>query len=202
MKNLLLGLALGLLVVPTADADDQKTKAAVARKADAVTVPFLGNEKCPVTGRPVDKTKSVKHEGQTVWFCCGDCRKAGKEKPAAMVAKAYAKPVAVKNEKCPVSGQPIAEGKGKVVTFQGKQVRVCCGKCEKAFPKAPKVHLAKALNPKLKDAGNELCPIMNKPVKDDEFVVYKNKIVKICCPGCDKKLEANPKVLDKIVAEG
>ena len=201
MKNLLLGAALSLLVLPTATADNEKTPA-VAKKADEVTVPFLGNEKCPISGRPVDAKKSLKHEGQAVYFCCGNCLAKGKDDAKAMVAKAYAKTVAVKNEKCPISGRPIAEGKGKTVAFQGKEVRVCCGNCEKAFPKSAKVNLAKALNPKLKDAGNKKCPVMDKPVKDDQFVVYKNTIVKICCPGCDKKIKANPKLLDEVVADG
>jgi YHS domain-containing protein len=36
---------------------------------DAIAV----NEVCPVSGEPIDKTKSVEFEGRKVYFCCDHC---------------------------------------------------------------------------------------------------------------------------------
>jgi YHS domain-containing protein len=31
------------------------------------------NEKCPVSGEPIDKTKSLEFEGRKIYFCCDHC---------------------------------------------------------------------------------------------------------------------------------
>ena len=36
---------------------------------DAIAI----NEACPVSGEPIDKTKSVEFEGRKVYFCCDHC---------------------------------------------------------------------------------------------------------------------------------
>jgi YHS domain-containing protein len=36
---------------------------------DAIAI----NEVCPVSGEPIDKTKSVEFEGRKVYFCCDHC---------------------------------------------------------------------------------------------------------------------------------
>ena len=47
---------------------------------DAIAV----NESCPVSGEPIDKTKSVEFEGRKVYFCCDHCvDKYKKDHPTA-----------------------------------------------------------------------------------------------------------------------
>jgi len=47
---------------------------------DAIAV----NETCPVSGEPIDKTKSVEFEGRKVYFCCDHCvDKYKKDHPTA-----------------------------------------------------------------------------------------------------------------------
>ena len=47
---------------------------------DAIAI----NETCPVSGEPIDKTKSVENEGRKVYFCCDHCvEKYKKDHPAA-----------------------------------------------------------------------------------------------------------------------
>jgi len=47
---------------------------------DAIAV----NESCPVSGEPIDKTKSVEFEGRKVYFCCDHCMdKYKKDHPTA-----------------------------------------------------------------------------------------------------------------------
>ena len=47
---------------------------------DAIAI----NETCPVSGEPIDKTKSMEFEGRKVYFCCDHCvEKYKKDHPAA-----------------------------------------------------------------------------------------------------------------------
>jgi YHS domain-containing protein len=47
---------------------------------DAIAI----NETCPVSGEPIDKTKSVEFEGRKVYFCCDHCvEKYKNDHPAA-----------------------------------------------------------------------------------------------------------------------
>ncbi len=47
---------------------------------DAIAI----NEACPVSGEPIDKTKSVEFEGRKVYFCCDHCiEKYKKDHPTA-----------------------------------------------------------------------------------------------------------------------
>jgi YHS domain-containing protein len=42
------------------------------------------NEVCPVSGEPIDKTKSLEFEGRKVYFCCDHCvEKYKKDHPSA-----------------------------------------------------------------------------------------------------------------------
>jgi len=42
------------------------------------------NEVCPVSGEPIDKTKSLEFEGRKVYFCCDHCiEKYKKDHPGA-----------------------------------------------------------------------------------------------------------------------
>ena len=42
------------------------------------------NEVCPVSGEPIDKTKSLEFEGRKVYFCCDHCvEKYKKDHPTA-----------------------------------------------------------------------------------------------------------------------
>jgi hypothetical protein len=73
----------------------------------------------------------------------------------------------VVNEKCPFSGKAVKAG--KVAIFN-----VCCSKCAKKAAAD-----VKALVKKVK-AGNDKCPISNKPAK-------KKIVVGFCCENCVDK---------------
>lgn len=121
------------------------------------------NTVCPVSGKPVDATKTLAFEGKTIGFCCDNCPKtfqkdpkkfASKIKadaaPAAVPAtpakpgekkpddkkKPAAAPAAAANEKCPVSGQPVDAS--VTVAFEGKTVGFCCDNCKGKFEAEPK----------------------------------------------------------------
>lgn len=42
---------------------------------------------CPVSGKPIDATKVVEHDGRKVYFCCDGCPDAFKKEPAKFTSK-------------------------------------------------------------------------------------------------------------------
>src|SRR5687768_6340316 len=78
-------------------------------KATSAAKPI--NTTCPVSGKPVDPTKTLVHEGKTVGFCCENCPKAFEKEPAKFVSKikADAKPEEKKpEEKKPEEKKTVA----------------------------------------------------------------------------------------------
>jgi YHS domain-containing protein len=51
------------------------------------------NSTCPVSGKPVDPTKTVLYEGQLIAFCCNDCKAKFEKDPKPFLAKLKLKPV-------------------------------------------------------------------------------------------------------------
>lgn len=45
------------------------------------------NDKCPVSGKPVDATKTVTHDGKLIAFCCDKCVACFKQDPKHILAK-------------------------------------------------------------------------------------------------------------------
>ena len=87
------------------------------------------NKNCPVSGKEVDGSKSVKY---TVPFCCEKCVAKFEKDPNAHLA-AVAKG---EKGKCIFSGKECAE----TVDIQ---IAVCCAKCEKKVKAAPQKCIAK-----------------------------------------------------------
>lgn len=111
--------------------------------ADVQTTAFLGNEACPMSGKPVDKAVSVESNGENVYFCCPMCAGKAAGHEAEMVAKAYAHPTAVGNATCPISGHDV-DGTS-AATWQGHEVGLCCGDCAAKFAENPAGNTAKAM---------------------------------------------------------
>jgi predicted small lipoprotein YifL/YHS domain-containing protein len=102
-----------------------------ASPAAETTMLFLGNTTCTTSGHPAKPENFVEHGGQRAYFCCSKCVASAEADPAAAVAKAYAKPTAVGNTVCPVSGKAVNSDDS--VTWQGHEVALCCGRCKKTF---------------------------------------------------------------------
>lgn len=166
------------------------------KKAEVINV-FLGNETCPVSGKAVKKGLSVDVEGQKVYVCCKDCVAKVKADGKAMLAVAYKDVKAVDNKTCPVSGHAIEAGKAKEVTWQGRKFNLCCGDCEKAFAKEPMIAAAKAIYG-AEDLKNAKCPVMDEASEADKLVIYKGKIVRLCCDDCHHDFAKDP---DKFFAK-
>ena len=161
-----------------------------------VIVPFFGNEKCPSTGKAVSHEQSLEVEGQRVYFCCKNClakaKSSSKTDQAALVAAAYKEVKAVGNKSCPVSGKAIEAGKGKEETWQGHKVTLCCPNCEKAFQKEPMVVTTIATYG-CEDLKNAKCPVQpDQAAGGDNVVVYKGKLIRLCCDDCPKDFAKEP----------
>lgn len=120
------------------DADPEK----FAAKIDGTAAAKPANATCPVSGEPVDLAQTSVFQGQTVAFCCANCKAKFDAEPAKFAAKlgieVKAAPI---NDKCPVSGEPVDPAHTSV--YEGKVVGFCCGNCKKKFDADPKKFAAK-----------------------------------------------------------
>ena len=95
----------------------------IALAADTV------NKKCPISGKAVDSSKSVKY---TASFCCEKCVAKFQKDPTAHAAKV----AKAEKGKCAFSGKAAGES-------VDIHIGVCCGKCEKKVKADPGKFLAK-----------------------------------------------------------
>lgn len=67
-----------------ADGDDLL---ALVFSKEALEKGFTLQNKCPVSGKDIDPTKTVEYKGEKVYFCCPNCPKAFENDPAKFAAK-------------------------------------------------------------------------------------------------------------------
>ncbi|TWT39919.1 hypothetical protein KOR42_50410 [Thalassoglobus neptunius] len=85
---------------------------------------------CPVSGKDIDKTHSLKHLEANVYFCCPNCPKAFEANTEKFAPKANHQVVVTKQAKqvkCPISGQPLNPEMATPVS--DVKVEFCCDKC-------------------------------------------------------------------------
>ncbi|MEW4490379.1 hypothetical protein AB1L42_20000 [Thalassoglobus sp. JC818] len=85
---------------------------------------------CPVSGKDIDKTHSLKHSEATVFFCCPNCPKAFEANTEKFAPKANHQIVVTKQAKqvkCPISGQPL--NPEMMTAVSDVKVEFCCDKC-------------------------------------------------------------------------
>jgi YHS domain-containing protein len=201
-KLLFAGLAAVLSIGAFAAAafqEPKKDSKQTESKPAKVQTPFFGNEKCPISGEAIDRKHSAELDGQLVYFCCGKCLAKAKDDAKKVAAKAYPadRVVDLKNDVCPVMGEKIDDPKQTIVVM-GRKIHLCCDDCSEDVKKAPIAYLALATNSKLTNVGNTKCPISGKDVSATDVVIYKDKVVRLCCGKCPEAFEKDP---DKSLAE-
>ena len=160
--------------------DDPKAPAQKApAQKEKVTVVFLGNAKCPLDEKAVDRDKSIEVEGQRVYVCSETCLTTLQEDAAAAkaaLAKAYpvATPVAAKACIC---SKAIEKEKATEVTFQGNKVALCSAACAADFKKSPVAAIAILKYPSATDAKNAVDPIDDKAIDATVVAIYKGHLV-------------------------
>jgi YHS domain-containing protein len=158
-----------------------EAKPAEVKPASASAKPI--NTVCPVSGKPVDPTKTLVHEGKTIGFCCDMCPKAFQKEPAKFLVnlKADVKPEEAKPaEKKPEEKKP-------------EEKKVAAAPAANATPAAATQAPAPAPAANLfGKTANSTCPISGKAVDPEFIVAYDGKAVGFCCPSCKEKFSGNP----------
>ena len=217
MKHLITVLCLALLPsLALASAQALQPADATAPSAQDEAI----NKMCPIGEEPIDGKTFATYDGHKLGFCCGGCDTKflawSKEKKDAFVAAALAgqdkKPEAAKAKEraaepytlstCPVSGEKLGSmGDPFVLTVEGRDVKLCCKGCVGKIEKDPAKYLA------VVDEGFvsqqrpyyplSTCVVSGEPLVEDGKdialeVVHKNRLFRLCCKGCVKKLKAKP----------
>ena len=95
---------------------------------------------CPVSGKAVDGKTSLKHEGQTVGFCCANCPAKFQADPAkyqAALANSY-----TYQTMCPVMNEEIDPTSFSVLPT-GQKIYYCCDGCGEKLVKNPAKYASK-----------------------------------------------------------
>lgn len=104
-------------------------------------------------------------------------------------------------ETCPVTGKKLGSmGDPIVKTYDGREVRFCCGGCPKKF-EADKAGYWKKIDADIVKAQMAFYPLTTCPISGEELggmgesidYVYNNRLVRFCCKDCVKKFEKDPK---------
>lgn len=185
-------LSMILSVTPSVSAqesrpDDKKDPATSLE----VTVPIYANATCPIMGKPASAELFTDTEQGRIYVCCLPCvKKIQADLDRAMKA-AYPRARKAKNELCPVMGKPIKEDAPTVVV-QGIEIKLCCDTCKKEMQTNLQVFLAKAMDPKVVDVKNTVCPVTGKPTEANAFCVIGKDLVRLSSPTCVAEVKKDP----------
>jgi YHS domain-containing protein len=93
-----------------------------------------------------------------------------------------------------------------VMDYEGREIRFCCEGCKPKFEKDPETYLKK-IDAEIVKAQKSYYPLDTCVVSGEKLGegavdhVYKNRLVRFCCPNCAKAFaEAPDKYLSKIDA--
>jgi YHS domain-containing protein len=136
--------------IPKYEANPDKYAAKVEAQRKALADRPKIQVVCPVSGQPVDRSVSVEHSGQKVYFCCRGCVgkfTAAPEKYATALANSY-----TYQTKCPVMGGEI-DPQAFITGAGGRKIYFCCKGCEKKLLAEPSKYL-----PRLEAQGVRIPP--------------------------------------------
>lgn len=156
-------------------------------KTVAADQPFIAaQQKCPVMDEPLGGMGAplkVHANGKAIYICCAGCAKKIQAEPAKYL-------------------QILADHGVTAPTLQSTDAGVVSANGEEVRPGVFKVTASESTFV----AAQKLCPVMDEPL-DGMGGPYRvnvdGKAVYICCPGCAKKLQANPQTyLEKLASQG
>lgn len=127
------------------EANPQKYAAKVEAQRKALAALPRIQTKCPVSGKPIDKSAFIEQDGKKIYFCCKNCPGLYQKEPAKYKAKLEAS--FTYQTRCPVSGKEIDPAVFEDLA-DGTRVYFCCKDCPKAFLKDPAKYA-----PKLEEQG-------------------------------------------------
>ena len=103
-------------------------------------------------------------------------------------------------EWCPVSRQPLGSmGEPLVYDHDGRELRFCCESCIEPFTAEPERYLAAVdaaiIERQLPGYPLERCVVLGEPLGsmgEPLDIVYRNRLVRLCCAGCVDAFRADP----------
>jgi hypothetical protein len=152
----------------------------------------------------------IHEDGREVRFCCGGCEKKYKANAEAMNEKIDKKLIADQekhypNNKCINSGSELKDG-GNAFIVGNRLLKTCCAKCEAKVKADPATYIAKLDKEVIKARKDsykaKACPVSGKDLGDTPVdMVVANRLIKVCCDGCKKKVNQDPrKAIDLVDA--
>jgi YHS domain-containing protein len=197
MKTILNLMALVALALPAMAQDHDHNTHNTAEKVAAAP---SAQTTCPISGEKLeDKELFIDYEGQRVYLCCKKCVKKFNAFPDKWIATLAKNGESVQNIQttCPVSGEEL-EDDAISMKFGDKSIKVCCKKCAKKVKANPVAYFDKLEGRK----AQERCPVQGGKIKPEISFVVNGSLVGQCCPGCEKKWQADPeKYFAKLAAE-
>lgn len=202
-KLTLVTLALGLSALAAAGTATQEKTPVIADHGDPYT---LSTD--PVSGKALGKLEdqiTLRHQGREFRFANEENSKAFQSSPETHVARVDKQIIAAQGKAyplttCPVSGEKLgAMGDPLDLVVGNRLVRVCCKGCIKGVLKDRDAAIAKldaaVVKSQLATYTSKICAVsgrelggMGKPID----LVIANKLVRLCCKGCIKKVKADP----------
>lgn len=100
---------------------------------------------------------------------------------------------------CVMSGKKFSDdAQPVVVVHEGREIKFCCDGCKGKFEADPAAVFSKVDKEVVEQQKAhyplKTCVVSGKEVAEGEGkdYVYNNRYVKLCCPGCESKVEADP----------
>ena len=163
----------------------------------------------PVSGKklgPVQGQVVATHEGRELRFSSEETLGTFRSDPARYLAKVDADLVRLQLpfyplETCPISGKELGGMSDPVdLVYRNRLVRLCCKGCTSKFHKDPAKFVGE-LDQAVIAAQGPAYPIQTCVVSGEELggemgepidYVLGNRLVRLCCKGCKKKVAADP----------
>lgn len=99
---------------------------------------------------------------------------------------------------CPVSGEKLGSmGEAPVILHEGREIRLCCGGCEKKFNENAEAMLQEIDKKLIADQDSHYptntCINTGAELKEGGVAfIVGNRLMKTCCNNCKAKVEASP----------
>jgi YHS domain-containing protein len=160
---------------------------------------------CAVDAAPLGTdAQSVSLNGRDFRFCSAKCVEKFTADPDAVIAALDARIIAAQGKNYPLSTclimeeEPLVLGETEDVVINNRLFRLCCGKCVKKLHADPEKYWAK-LDAAVIAAQKPTYTLETCPVSGDKLgtrgepvdVVVANRLIRLCCKGCEKELRQN-----------
>ncbi len=163
---------------------------------------------CPVSGKALGSMGDpivLDQDGREIKLCCGGCKEPFEADPAKYIAVIDEKMIAEQNDRypldtCLISGKALdSKGEPVDIVVANRHVKLCCGGCVKPASADAAKTIAKldeaVIAAQSADYKNTKCPVSGKELGsmgDPINLVVANRLIKICCEGCEKPVMKDP----------